>query len=241
MIYVIGTGPGDFKYITPEALEALNKCEIISGYEKYINLIKNNFPDKIFKIYSMRQEIKRCEDALKLSRENKIIGLISGGDSGIYGMAGLILELANNNDKIKIIPGLTSAICAAGILGAPLTNDFAVISLSDLLTPIEIINRRLEILSAGDFVICIYNPGSKTRTENFKTACEIMLKYKSPDTPCGYVKNISRPGEFCEIMKLSEIKNLKPDMNYLIIIGNSQTYIKNNKLITPRGYIKKGA
>lgn len=243
MIYVIGIGPGGKDGLTLEALEALENCEIISGYEKYIELVKDFLPQKVFHSYPMRSEIKRCQDVLKISRETgKKIALISSGDSGVYGMAGLMLETAkdfNFDEEIYIIPGVSAANSAAAVLGAPLMNDYVNISLSDLMTPWEVIAKRLKAACEGDFVICIYNPASLHRPENFKNACEILLEHKPPETPCGYVRNIGRDGEEHEIMTLEEIKDCKKiDMLTTVIIGNSQTYVLNNKLITPRGYFK---
>ena len=239
MIYVIGIGPGGIEGLTIEALEALKKCDVISGYKVYVDLVKKFLPKKIFASYPMRTEVERCKDALKYSGINKNVALISSGDSGVYGMAGLMLEVANNSsEKIKIIPGVTAANSAAAVLGAPLMNDYVIISLSDLMTPWEVISKRLKAACEGDFVICIYNPASRKRPENFTNACEILLEYKSPDTPCGYVRNIKRDEQESKIMTLSEIKDCKAiDMFTTVIIGNSQTYIsKDKKLITSRGY-----
>lgn len=236
MIYITGIGPGNKDEITPRAFHALEKCDFILGYKKYIDLIQKFFPEKNFISFSMRQERKRCEEALKLSVENKTVGLISSGDPGIYGMAGLMLEISNDKTEIEIIPGITAASSAAAILGAPLMNDFAVISLSDLMTPWNLIEKRLISASNGDFIICIYNPSSKNRPEHFKKACEILLKYKSPETPSGFVRNAGRNQESHGIMTLNEIKNLELDMFCTVIIGNSFSRIKNGKLITLRGY-----
>ena len=243
MIYVIGIGPGGIDGITIEALEALKKCDVISGYKVYVDLVKKFLPKKIFASYPMRTEVERCKDALVYSQElKKNVALISSGDSGVYGMAGLMLEVANNSgEKIEIIPGVTAANSAAAILGAPLMNDYVNISLSDLMTSWEIISKRLKSACEGDFVICVYNPASRKRPENFKKACEILLEYKSPDTPCGYVRNIKRDEQDAQIMTLAEIKNCKAvDMFTTVIIGNSQTYIsEDKKLITSRGYKKQ--
>ena len=241
MIYVIGIGPGDISGITIEALEALKTCEIISGYKVYVDLVKKFLPEKNFVIYPMRREIERCQQAIEFSKEGKHVALISSGDSGVYGMAGLMLEVAKNsgfnNEKIKIIPGVTASNSAAAILGAPLMNDYVNISLSDLMTDWGIIEKRLKAACEGDFVICIYNPASNHRPENFKRACEVLLKYKSPETPCGYVRNIKREDFYSEIMTLEKIKNCEfIDMLTTIIIGNSKTYVHDKKLITPRGY-----
>ena len=238
MIYVIGTGPGEIDGITPKALKALNECEIISGYSRYIDLIREYFPEKKFLSYSMRQEVKRCHDALALSRENKNIALISGGDSGVYGMAGLMLEVASGSgEEIRIIPGITAANSCAAILGAPLMNDYATISLSDLLTDWSVIEKRIICACDGDFVICIYNPASNHRPDNFIRACEIMIQNgKNKNTPAGYVRNIGRENEFSKVTTLGEIMNEKIDMLCTVIIGNSKSYISDGKIITPRGY-----
>ena len=238
MIYVIGIGPGGIDEITPKALNALNECEIISGYSRYIELIRSHFPGKTFMSYSMRQELKRCHDALALSREHKNVALISGGDSGVYGMAGLMLEAASGScEEIRIIPGITAANSCAAILGAPLMNDYATISLSDLLTDWSVIERRLICACEGDFVICIYNPASNHRPDNFRRACEIMIAHgKSESTIAGYVRNAGREGEFSKITTLGEIMNENIDMLCTVIIGNSKTYVLNGKMITPRGY-----
>ncbi|MBR6901173.1 MAG: precorrin-3B C(17)-methyltransferase [Synergistaceae bacterium] len=239
MIYIIGIGPGDKDGLTMEALDALKECEIISGYEKYVELVKKFLPEKFFLVYPMKSEIERCKHALDFSqRDGKKIALISSGDAGVYGMAGLMLETAKGTgENIKIIPGVTAANSAAAILGAPLMNDYVTISLSDLLTDWEIIKKRLIAACEGDFVICLYNPASRNRAEHFKRACEILLRYKSPETPCGYVRNIKREGQEAEIMTLKNIKDCKKvDMLCTVIIGNSQSYILDGKIITPRGY-----
>ena len=221
-----------------EALYALKACDIVSGYKVYIDLVKKFLPEKIFAVYPMRSEIERCEDALNFSRLGKRVALISSGDSGVYGMTGLMLEVAKDSgEEIKIIPGVTAANSAAAILGAPLMNDYVVISLSDLMTPWKIIEKRLKAACEGDFVICIYNPASHHRPENFKRACEILSKYKPSTTLCGYVRNIKRKDSKVKVITLEKIKDCEEiDMLTTVIIGNSQTYASEEKLITPRGY-----
>ena len=238
MIYVVGIGPGGIDEITPKALNALNECEIISGYSRYIELIRSHFPGKTFMSYSMRQELKRCHDALALSREHKNVALISSGDAGVYGMAGLMLEAASGSgEEIRIIPGITAANSCAAILGAPLMNDYATISLSNLMTDWKIIERRLICACEGDFVICIYNPASNHRPDNFRRACEIMLVHgKDENTVAGYVRNAGREGEFMKVATLGEIMNENIDMLCTVVIGNSKTYILDGKMVTPRGY-----
>ena len=239
MIYVVSIGPGAPDMITPEALEALKACGIITGYSRYIDLVKNLFPDKKFLAYPMRSELERCQEALKLARESgKNIAMISSGDSGVYGMAGLMLELAADSGvDVRIIPGITAANSCAAILGAPLMNDYACVSLSDLLTPWDVIESRLRAACEGDFVICLYNPASHHRPDNFVRACDILLAHKDPDTPSGYVRNAAREGEESGIMTLGKIRDCKAiDMLCTVIIGNSQSYILNGKIITSRGY-----
>ena len=238
-IYVVGIGPGGIDELTPRAYETLKRCKIIAGYKRYIDLIREYFPDKNFMISSMRQEIERCKNLLDAVKEKNIdAALISSGDSGVYGMAGLMLEVASGSGvEVEIIPGITAANSAAAILGAPLMHDYVNISLSDLMTDWKIITKRLILASEGDFVICLYNPASNHRPENFKKACDILLEYKSPDTPAGYVRNIGREGQEFTIMTLNEIQHCdKIDMLTTVIIGNSQSYIQNGKIITPRGY-----
>ena len=238
MIYVIGIGPGGIDEITPKALNALNECEIISGYSRYIELIRSHFPGKTFMSYSMRQELKRCHDALALSREDKNVALISSGDSGVYGMAGLMLEVSSGSgEEIRIIPGITASSSCAAILGAPLMNDYVTISLSDLMTDWKIIERRLIASCEGDFVICIYNPASNHRHDNFIRACEILIHHgRDKNTPAGYVRNAGRDDEFMKVTTLGEIMNERIDMLCTVIIGNSKSYVLNGKMITPRGY-----
>ena len=238
MIYVIGIGSGGHEDITPKAVDVLMSCDVIIGYARYIDMIRDLLPGKKFLCYAMRQERERCIDALKFSRDGSVVALVSGGDPGIYGMAGLMLEVAaGSGEDVRIIPGITAANVCAAVLGAPLMNDYASISLSDLMTPWDIIADRLKYACLGDFVICIYNPASNHRPEHFKRACEIMLKYRSPDTPAGYVRNGGREGETCGIMTLGEIMNCGIiDMSCTVIVGNSKSYILDGKIITPRGY-----
>lgn len=239
MIYVIGTGPGKKEYMTLEAIEAIKNCDTIVGYKTYINLIRDLIEGKDIIENGMRQERDRCSEALKLSSEGKTVGLVSGGDSGIYGMAGLVYELNSKLDKkenIKIVSGVTSSISAASVLGAPIMHDFCQISLSDLMTDWNLIEKRIKLASEADFVIAIYNPRSKGRSEHLKRAFEIMSEFKSPDTPVGIVKNSGRENEEYFIMKFKDMDFEICDMSTMVIIGNKESYIDNGKIITPRGY-----
>ena len=238
MIYVAGIGPGGLDEITPRVLEIIRSCDVVAGYTKYIELLGDSINGKIVFSSGMTHERERCEMCLKFSRDSgKNVVLISSGDAGVYGMAGLMLEVAaGSGEEVKIIPGITAANACAAILGAPLMNDYATISLSDLMTSWETIEKRLVAACMGDFVICLYNPASHHRPDNFRRACEIIMKYRPIETPAGYVRNAGRECETHEVMTLGEIMKSDIDMLCTIIIGNSQTYILNGKIITPRGY-----
>lgn len=237
-IYVVGLGPGDFNKMTFEAKEVLESCDIIVGYSVYVDLIKEYFKDKEFITTPMKQEVERCKVALELANEGKKVAMICSGDAGVYGMSGLVLELAQDYSdiKVEVIAGVSAVLSGAAILGAPLIHDFAVISLSDLLTPWEKIEKRLRLASEADFVISIYNPSSKKRSDYLSKACDIMLESKKEDTVCAIVKNIGREGESYQIMSLLELKSAKTDMFTTVFVGNSQTKLIKNSLVTPRGY-----
>lgn len=237
-LFVIGIGPGDEKNMTVACSNAIEQSDIIVGYSKYIELISPLYPDKKTLDTPMRREAERCRAALRLASEGQTVSVVCSGDAGVYGMAGLIYELSNEypDVEIEIIPGVTAALSGAAVLGSPLTHDFAVISLSDLLTPWELIEKRLQSAVDADFCIAIYNPASKKRCDYLKKACEIILKYKSPETICGFVKNIGRNGEYSRIISLSELCHTNADMFTTVFIGNSQTKVINGKMVTPRGY-----
>lgn len=238
-IFVLGIGPGTKENMTFRAAEALKKSDVVIGYSKYIELVQDFLQGKEIISSSMRQEQERCRRTIELAEEGHFVSLISSGDSGIYGMAGILLQTAyekKSDISIEIIPGVTSASAAAALLGAPLMHDFAVISLSDLLTPWEKIEKRIELSAQGDFVICIYNPKSKKRVDYIERAGELILKYRSSDTPVGIVRNAGRPGECVTICSLEKMKEQEIDMFSIVIIGNSQSYIEKGKMITPRGY-----
>ena len=222
--------------MTISAENTLKNSDIIIGYKKYVELVSVFFPDKEFISNGMKQEKERVELALK-EAENKTVSLVCSGDPELYGMAGLAYELSvNYHTEIEVIPGVTAALSGGALLGSPLTHDFAVISLSDLLTPADKIIKRLEYASMADLIIVLYNPSSKNRPDHLKNACEIMLRFKSGNTVCGTVKNIGRLGEETRILTLSELKNTPVDMFTTVFIGNSETKIINNKMVTPRGY-----
>lgn len=238
--YVIGIGPGAPEEMTIRAKQALAEADMIAGYGTYIDLVKPLFPDKEYLQNGMTGEIKRCQLALEKAKEGKTVAMVSSGDSGIYGMAGLVLELAQGMEiDVETVPGITAAASGASLLGAPLMHDFAVISLSDRLTEWDLIVKRLNNAAEADFIIVLYNPRSKGRPDHIDKAREIFLQYKSASTPVGIVKNIGRTGETVILTTLGEMNIEDVDMFSTVFIGNRQTYIKDGKMITPRGYLEK--
>ncbi|EAD5402983.1 precorrin-3B C(17)-methyltransferase [Listeria monocytogenes] len=239
MIYVIGIGPGDKRLMTGEALQAIEDAEVIVGYVTYIKLIKELIKDKEVVKTGMRREIDRCQEAVDIALIGKKVAVVSSGDAGIYGMAGLVLELAeksNPNLEVKVIPGITASIGAAAVLGAPIMHDFCHISLSDLMTPWEVIEKRLTHAAMADFVVCFYNPRSKGRANHLANAFQKMMEYKSGDTVVGIVKDVGRKEERKIITTMRDIDYELVDMTTMVIVGNKETYVKNGKMITPRGY-----
>ena len=237
-IYVTGLGPGAADQMTIRARKMLERCPVIIGYTVYIDLIRDEFPDKTYLSTPMRKEADRCRMAFAEAEKGQDVAMVCSGDAGIYGMAGLICEIGRDYPEIgiEIVPGITAASGGAAVLGAPLMHDFAVISLSDLLTPWEKIERRLDAAAAADFVICLYNPSSRKRADYLERACEIVLKHKKGDTVCGIVRNIGREGESCEILSLEQLREKKVDMFTTVFIGNSATMELNGRMVTPRGY-----
>lgn len=239
MIYVIGIGPGGKEYMTLEAIEAIKNSDVIVGYKTYINLIEDMISDKEVVQNGMRKEIDRCKMAVEIAKEGKNVSVVSSGDSGIYGMAGLILELVVKEDddiKVKVVPGVTASIAAASVLGAPIMHDFCHISLSDLLTPWEVIEKRLRLAAEADFVVCLYNPRSKGRSEHLARAFEIMGEFKDGSTPVGIVKDAGREGEEKYICTFDTMNFEIVDMTTMVIVGNKSTFIDKDMMITPRGY-----
>ena len=237
-VYVVGIGPGAKDQMTVRAAKVLSECQVIVGYTVYIDLIKEEYPDKICLSTPMRQEVQRCRMALEEAGKEQNVAVVCSGDAGIYGMAGLVYELAADYSgvEIEVVPGITAASGGASILGAPLMHDFAVISLSDLMTPWEKIEKRLRMAAMADFVICIYNPSSRKRADYLKKACLCMMEYKKEDTVCGIVKNIGREGECMKILSLKELSETDVDMFTTVFVGNEETRIIGDKMVTPRGY-----
>ncbi len=237
-IYVTGLGPGAADQMTLKARKVLEKCSVIIGYTVYIDLIRDEYPGKIFLSTPMRKEADRCRMAFEEAAKGQDVAMVCSGDAGIYGMAGLICEIGRDYPQIgiEIVPGITAASGGAAVLGAPLMHDFAVISLSDLLTPWEKIAQRLQAAAEADFVICLYNPSSRKRADYLERACRMILEYRAPETVCGIVRNIGREGESYEILSLERLKDTPVDMFTTVFIGNSNTMELNGRMVTPRGY-----
>ena len=235
---VVGIGPGGAEDMTARAVNALEACDVIVGYQVYVDLIKPLFPNKEYFSTPMRREVERCQIALNLAREGRDVAVVCSGDAGIYGMAGLVFELRGSDAsvEVEVVGGLTAAISGGALLGAPLSHDFAVISLSDLLTPWETIEKRLDCAAAGDFCIALYNPRSQKRPDHLRRACEIVLRRRSPDTVCGIARNIGREGESARLMTLLELREFEADMFTTVFIGNSHTRALAGRMVTPRGY-----
>lgn len=238
-LYVVGIGPGAYEEMTVRAVRTLEQCQVIVGYTVYVELIRNYFPDKEFLTTPMRQETERCRIALKTAADGRMTAMICSGDAGVYGMAGVLLELtaAYPEVELEVVPGVTAAVSGAAVLGAPLMHDFAVISLSDLMTPWERIEERLRAAAKADFIICLYNPSSKKRSDYLRRACGILSEYRESRNLCGYVSNIGREGMCSKICTLEELKEAKTDMFTTVFIGSSCTKAVNGKLATPRGYL----
>ena len=237
-LYVIGIGPGEYEQMTLKAIHAMEKSEVIIGYTVYVDLVKEHFPGKEFLTTPMKKEVDRCVMAFEEAKKGKIVSMICSGDAGVYGMSGLMYEVGVNYPEVEleIIPGVTAATGGAAVLGAPLIHDFCLISLSDLLTPWEKIEARLLAAAEADFVVCLYNPSSRKRSDYLQKACDLMIQYKSPETVCGIVSYIGRDGEHYEVMDLKTLRDTKVDMFTTVWVGNSQTKEINGKMVTPRGY-----
>ncbi len=237
-LVVIGIGPGAAEEMTLRAMQALEDAEVIVGYGAYIDLIKPRYPGKTYLITPMRREVERCKAAVDAARRGQKVALISSGDAGVYGMAGLACELAGGVDglEIEVVPGVTAALSGAALLGAPLGHDFAVISLSDLLTPWEVIEKRLALAARADLCLAIYNPASRRRADGLVRACDVLLRHLSPETVCGVVRNIARDGQETRVMQLSELRDCRADMFTTAFVGNSRTKNIDGRMVTPRGY-----
>ncbi|MBF4693251.1 precorrin-3B C(17)-methyltransferase [Fusibacter ferrireducens] len=236
MIYVIGIGPGAIEKMSEEAKIAINRSDIIVGYKTYIKLIESLLTEQEVISNGMRGEVERCKEAIERSRTGKTVSVISSGDAGVYGMAGLIYELANADDVIKVIPGITASSASAACLGAPLMHDYCHISLSDLLTPYDLIMDRVKHAAHGDFVICFYNPKSHGRKDHIKVALDHIRAIQGDHILVGVVKDASREEEASYIFKIDEVDYDLIDMTSMVIVGNQATKVIHGKMVTPRGY-----
>ena len=239
VVYVVGLGPGDVFYLTQEAQSALEHADAICGYKLYIDLIEPEFPCEEYYATGMTQEIDRCRWALEKASTGKRVALVCSGDAGVYGMASPLLELAADypDVEVEIVPGLTAALSGGAVLGAPLAHDFCVISLSDRLTPWEVIEKRLACAAMGDFCIALYNPSSKGRPDYLQKAVKILLANGAkPETVCGLVRNIGREGQSSNVLTLAELETTPADMFTTVYIGNSNTKAVAGWMVTPRGY-----
>jgi len=234
---VIGIGPGSIENMSLRALKAIEDSDVIVGYNKYIDMIKELVKDKELYSTGMKGEEARCKEALSLCKD-KNVALISTGDAGIYGMAGLILELRNDED-VEIIPGITASSAAGSVVGAPLMHDNCNISLSDLMTPYEDIKKRVKLAAEGDFIISLYNPKSKGRPEYLRECIDIIKEFRGDSTPVAVVRHALREGQSYKLFTIKDFDTEIVDMMSIVIVGNSKSYYKDGKFITPRGYENK--
>jgi precorrin-3B C17-methyltransferase len=224
--------------MTVQAIQVLESCDVIVGYPVYLKLLGERFADKTFLSTPMKQEAERCRMCFEEARKGHRVALVCSGDAGIYGLASLMYEISVEYEdcELTVIPGITAASSGAAVLGAPLNHDFCVISLSDLLTPWELIERRLTVAAEGDFAIAIYNPSSHKRADYLARACDILLRTLPEDRACGYVENIGREGTKMQVCSLGELHDRQVNMFTTVFVGNSQSRIQDGRLITKRGY-----
>lgn len=237
-ITVVGMGPGAYEDMTLRAVRAVQESEVLVGYTVYIDLLRKHFPDKEYVTTPMRKEVERCRMAFAEAAKGRRTVMVCSGDAGIYGMAGLLYEIGEEYPEIEleVIPGVTAALSGGAILGAPLGHDCCLISLSDLLTPWEVIEERLRAAAKGDFVVCLYNPSSRKRKDYLRRACEILLLEKPGETVCGIARNIAREGQETEVLTLEELKETPVDMFSTVFVGGRKTRMIRGQMITPRGY-----
>ena len=229
-LYAVGFGPGGYEHMTAKAIDVIKNADVITGYTTYVEMLKKFFPDKEYVATPMTKEMDRCRMAVDLAAEGKTVAMVSSGDSGIYGMAGILLEIANEKKadvEIETVPGVTAASAAASVLGAP------------LMTPYSLIMKRVDCAGQGDFIVCFYNPKSKKRADYVEKAAEILMKYRDGKTPVGIVRHAGREEESSYITTLDAVKDAPIDMFSIVIVGNSNTYVRDGKMITPRGYEDK--
>ena len=241
-IYVVGIGPGKAQFMTAQARQALEEAEVLCGYTVYVELVAPLFPGKETYTTPMTKELDRCRWALQTAASGKTVALVCSGDPGVYGMAAPLLHLAPDypDVEVEVVAGVTAALSGAAVLGAPLGHDFCVISLSDLLTPWAVIEKRLQCAARGDFAICLYNPSSRKRADYLQKACDILLAYgKAPETVCGWVRNIGREGQEKQLLTLGELRDAQLDMFTTVFIGSAGTRNIQGNMVTARGYEAK--
>lgn len=234
-LYVIGIGPGGRDDMTLRSLKAIDDSQVVAGYKFYIELIGDLLEGKEVIQTGMKKEIDRCRMAVESVKNGKNTCIVSTGDAGLYGMAGPILQMSEGIE-VEVVPGITSSLSAASVLGAPVMHDFCTISLSDLMTSWQTIEKRIQLAAQADFVIAIYNPRSVGRSEHLKRAIDIIARYKPLETPVGIVRHSGRDGETKTISRLDSIDYESIDMMTVLIIGNRETYTREDLIITPRGY-----
>jgi precorrin-3B C17-methyltransferase len=236
--WIVGIGPGGRDGMTGRAYTALAAADVLCGYTKYIDLVAPLFPGKPVIDTGMTREVERCRAALAAASEGRTVAVVCSGDAGVYGMAGLVLELAESFPplEIEIVPGVSAVLSGAAMLGAPLMHDFAVLSLSDLLTPWTTIENRLRAASAADFVLCLYNPASTQRPDHLARACDILLESRAAGTTCGWARNVGRDGASCGVLTLAELRDFPADMFCTVFVGSTSTRAQDGKMLTPRGY-----
>ena len=237
-LFVVGLGPGGSEGMTYEARAALDHCALLCGYGPYLELLRPLYPDRETFSTPMTKELERCRYALGQARLGKTAALVCSGDAGVYGMASPVLELLPEYPgvEVEIVAGVTAALSGAALLGAPLGHDFCVISLSDLLTPWDVIEKRLRCAAEGDFALALYNPSSRRRADRLQRACDILLRFRAPETPCGLARSVGREGEETRLLALRELREAALDMFTTVFVGSSTTRVIGGKLVTPRGY-----
>lgn len=245
-LYVVGIGPGSKEHLTPAALEAITKADLIVGYTTYIKLVKNLIEGKEVVKTGMTEEIGRARAAVECAKAGKTVTLISSGDAGVYGMACLVFEVLKDmgwkkgdSPELHLIPGITALNSCASLVGAPLGHDCCIISLSDLLTPWPVIEKRIDAAAQADFVIGLYNPKSGRRTQQIVIAQEVISKYRQPATPVALVKSAYRDLEKVILTDLANFLDYEIGMLTTVIIGNSHTFVFEGHMVTPRGYTNK--
>ena len=238
-VFVVGLGPGGAQFLTAQAQSALDQAEVLCGYTVYLDLIRPLYPEKETYATGMTKELDRCRWALETAQAGRCVALVCSGDAGVYGMASPLLELAEHypDVAVEIVPGLTAALSGGAVLGAPLAHDFCVLSLSDRLTPWEVIEKRLACAAQGDFAVALYNPSSKGRPDYLQRAVKILRANGKPaDTVCGIVRSIGREGQESHLLTLAQLEHTPVDMFTTVFIGNAATRALSGRMVTPRGY-----